>query len=155
MKKYLFISLFLLATIYAKAFDFSAITSSGHTLFYEIHGKKVTVVYPQYDESENTCYYGYEEPKGDLIIDDTVWYKGTAYNVDTIGYAALAKCSELTSVVLPNSLKVIASYAFAECYKLKSITFKAFSIVEFSFFTPPNTTSFSLILVHGNIFGEK
>lgn len=148
MKKYLFISLFLLATIYAKAFDFSAITSSGHTLFYEIHGKKVTVVYPQYDESENTCYYGYEEPKGDLIIPDTVWYKGTAYNVDTIGYAALAKCSELTSVVLPNSLKVIASYAFAECYKLKSITIgKQLNAIEEMAFSD------DLILAKANYLG--
>lgn len=120
MKKILILLLFFPSWV--MAFDFSAKSPSGHTLFYEIHGKSATVVFPKFNESENTCYYGYDEPKGDLIIPEIVRFNEKIYSIDTIGYAAFARCSEITSVVLPNSVKVLSSYAFADCSKLHSIT---------------------------------
>lgn len=120
MKKILLLLMLLPSCV--MAFDFSAKTPSGHTLFYEIHGTSATVVYPKYNESENTCYFGFEEPYGDLIVPETIRFNEKTYSVDTIGYAAFAKCSKLHSVVLPNSVKDISSYAFADCYGLRSIS---------------------------------
>ena len=104
------------------AFDYSAKSPSGHTLFYEVHGKSATVVYPEYNDSVKTCYYGYEEPKGDVIIPETIRFNETTYSVDTIGYGAFARCSKIHSVMIPNSVKVISSFAFADCYGLRSIS---------------------------------
>lgn len=148
MKKILLLLLFFPSCVLA--FDFSAKSPSGHTLFYEIHGKSVTLVYPEYNEAENTCYYGYDEPKGDVIIPEIVQFNEKTYSVDTIGYAAFARCSEITSVVLPNSVKVLAPYAFAECYRLHTLTFgnQLNRIDENAFYSDYGLTE---VKYHGNI----
>ena len=59
---------------------------------------------------------------GDIVIPDKINYKGTVYVVTTIGEGAFEKCSELTSVTIPNSVKYIEKYAFYGCNKLTSVT---------------------------------
>ena len=61
---------------------------------------------------------------GDIVIPDKINYKGTVYVVTTIGEGAFEKCSELTSVTIPNSVKYIEKYAFYGCNKLTSVTIR-------------------------------
>lgn len=128
MKRYLLsVILFLTTTVFAQEFSFSAVAPTGQTLFYQIQNdnKHVVVVFPEYNEEQNTCYYGHEEPSGDLAIPEKVLFKGETYVVDSIGYAAFSKCKKLTSVTLPNSIRAIGQYAFAECYEMSSLTLGA------------------------------
>lgn len=65
----------------------------------------------------NPSYYS-----GDIVIPENIDYAGNQYKVTTIGYNAFRKCSELNTIVLPNSIKTIATNAFRSCGNLKSIS---------------------------------
>lgn len=58
---------------------------------------------------------------GDLIIPSKVVYKGTEYSVTKIGNDAFANCSELTSVIIPDSVESIEYSAFYDCNSLVSV----------------------------------
>ena len=67
----------------AMAYDFSAVTPSGHTLYYSIVNGEAEVAkcnynYPNYGSSLN----------GDLVIPDSVVYNGIVYPVTLIGHEA-------------------------------------------------------------------
>ena len=55
-------------------------------------------------------------------IPASITYKGTSYNVTSIGYRAFFGCSSLASVKIPDSVTSIGSSAFAYCSSLKEIT---------------------------------
>ena len=59
--------------------------------------------------------------KGDLVVPDTIAFKGKKLTVVNIGDQAFYCCEKLTSVVLPNTIKSIGEWAFAHCSKLTSI----------------------------------
>lgn len=107
----------------ANAYDFSAVSPSGHTLYYNaVNAYSVTVTYQQFPgESYDDIYSlnpAYSNLIGDLVIPDSVTYNGTTYCVRDIGDSAFSYCSNLTSVTLPNSILVIGLYAFAHCSSL-------------------------------------
>jgi len=56
-----------------------------------------------------------------IVIPETVIYDDEEYRVVSIGYAAFAFCSRLTSVVLPKTLRKIEESAFWGCANLTSI----------------------------------
>ena len=60
--------------------------------------------------------------KGEVVIPETVTFKGTEHSVTSIGYAAFQSCSGLTSVTIPNSVTSIGQSAFQFCSGLTSIT---------------------------------
>ncbi len=66
----------------------------------------------------NNYMTGYE---GDIVIPDTIEIDGDKYPVTAIGTYAFEYAHDLTSVTLPNTIKVIYGEAFHECYKLRSI----------------------------------
>ena len=109
----------LLATTTLWAYDFQ----SGN-LYYDITSDfepySVEVApqsYPGYNDSiEN--YLGLTT----AIIPESVTHNGRTYNVTSIGYASFYKCTSLTSVIIPNSVKKIEGLAFARCESLSSIT---------------------------------
>lgn len=59
---------------------------------------------------------------GNIIIPGTVTYEGVTYSVEIIGSGAFEYCSDITSVVIPNSVTSICSNAFCYCTSLTSVT---------------------------------
>ena len=101
--------------------NFSAVCSSGQTLYYQITSDStVEVIYPDYNES-NGCYSGLTEPSGDLVIPRTVSNNDLTYFVTSIGNYAFGLCDSLTSVTIPNTVTNIDYGAFQQCSSLTSI----------------------------------
>ena len=71
-------------------------------------------------EGPNDGYYS-----GSVIIPSTVYYGGKTYNVVGIAGDAFWGCSGLTSVTIPNSVKIIRTQAFSYCTGLTSLTIPA------------------------------
>ncbi len=106
---------FFLPTI-ATAFDFEV-----NGIHYNIINGGVAVTY--------CLNNGVNSYSGEVVIPESVTYNGTSYPVTAIGidgegYAisgAFENCTELKSVVLPNSITKIAVGAFSGCSGLTSI----------------------------------
>lgn len=60
--------------------------------------------------------------KGDIIIPQSVQYKGNTYSVTSIGEYAFYDCDKLTSITIPSSVTTIGESAFRYCSNLTSIT---------------------------------
>ena len=103
------------------AYDFSAVASTGQTLYYYITSRgsspEVSVTSPGHGN-----WYDYTYPIGSLTIPSTVTYGSTTYSVTTIGNYAFYYCSGLTSVTIPNSVTSIGERAFSGCSGLTSLT---------------------------------
>ena len=98
-----------------RAYDFSAVAPTGQTLYYSINGNDVTLTYPTRVRNAGQLqgsWSGYTMPIGNLIIPDTVEYNGTSYNVSAIDSRALASCTGLINVSIPNNVTSIGSQAF-------------------------------------------
>ncbi len=76
MKKILFTILLLAAAINTYAYDFSAVCSTGQTLYYYITSDStVQLIFPDYNYSyggNNTYYYRHQKPIGNIVVPDTV-----------------------------------------------------------------------------------
>ena len=59
--------------------------------------------------------------KGDLIVPGTVCHEGKTYTVTEILESAFCDSEGLTSVQLPDSIRVIQDYAFRDCPNLKVV----------------------------------
>lgn len=94
----------------AWAYDFSAVSPSGHRLYYFIRNGSVFVT-SQYTSSPYYLTY----PTGNLVIPESVTYGGNTYSVASIGVNAFRGCSGLTSVTIPSSVTSIGSDAFRGC----------------------------------------
>ena len=101
-------------------YDFSAVCSSGQTLYYKIiSDDTVQVTYPN---RVNDYYLYYTEPAGVLKIPDAVTNNEIEYAVTSIGNYAFHDCSGLTSITIPESVTTIGTSAFYGCSGLTSIT---------------------------------
>lgn len=93
-------------------------------LYYEVisvNPKEVKVTsqkgkygYPNWEDSE--------KPKGDIVIDENVAYKGENYLVVSVEESAFSNCSGITSVVFPNTVKVLEKSIFYDCSSLEQVT---------------------------------
>lgn len=59
---------------------------------------------------------------GSVIIPETVIYNSKTYNVTGIDGSAFANCTDLISVVIPNSVTNIGQWAFGNCTSLTTVT---------------------------------
>lgn len=59
---------------------------------------------------------------GEVIIPETITVGEDAYTVTTIGKRSFFDCTTLTSVTIPNSVKIIGDKAFRQCSGLTSVT---------------------------------
>ena len=126
-----FLSLFLFAILfgsYAFSYDFSAVCSTGQTLYYNITSAtepySVEVTYPFYnnDAYNPNYYYNTTKPTGDLTIPSYTTNNGITYSVTSIGNCAFKNCSDLTSVIIPNSVTSTGYEVFSGCSGLTSVT---------------------------------
>ncbi len=109
MKHLLQITFLLLAMLPATTF---AVNFEVDGIYYVTSGNQATVSAKNSDA---------EPYAGDLIIPETVTYRGTTYTVTAIGNAAFAYCHEVNSVNIPNTVTSIGNYAFNSLVRLKSV----------------------------------
>ena len=96
------------------AYDFSASSPNGQTLYYNYTDGGVEVTHPA-----NYGYSGFAEPAGVLIIPDSVSDgNGTKYAVVSIGDGAFINCLGLVSVTMPSTVQAIRDDAFYGCRRL-------------------------------------
>lgn len=115
--KRIFITLSFIALAIANAlasdkFDFSAVCSSGQTLYYrKLSSNTVCVTYPN-DGGLSHNYDGYNKPTGNIIIPEIVSFDGITYSVTRIISGTFANCSEIKSIFIPYSVTHIDHNAF-------------------------------------------
>ena len=110
-------------------YDFAETVESGQTLYFlkGYYGPQdVMVTYPCYHDTIiynssgasthiTTYYYGHEEPSGDMVIPSTIIHNDTVYTITRISENAFWKCTNITSLTLPNTLTSITQSAFTGC----------------------------------------
>ena len=114
--------LLLSLAISAFAYNFSAVCSTGQTLYYNITSSTSPyTVEVTYQNSTSPFYSPY--PTGNIVIPSSVTYSGRTYSVTSIGDYTFRGCSGLTgTLTIPNSVTSIGSYAFFGCSGLTSVT---------------------------------
>ena len=119
----LLLALFLgMGTAYA--YDFSAVCSTGQTLYYNITDATnhyVEITYPGTDDT--SPWTGFTQPTGAITLPSSVTYNGVSYTVTSIGDQAFFHCSGFTgTLTIPNSVTSIGDGAFYNCGNLTSMT---------------------------------
>ena len=108
-------------------YDFAETIESGQTLYFlkrDYAPQEVWVTYPCFrdyyanGDHITTYYYGFDKPAGDMVIPATITHNDTVYTVTRIDFSAFYECSEITSVVLPNTLTFIGQRSFLSCHGL-------------------------------------
>ena len=100
------------------AYDFSAVCSTGQTLYYNItdatnHYVELTCPGSQNDFS---CWKDYTKPIGNIVLPSYVTYNGITYLVKGIGSYAFNYCTGLIgNLNIPNTVTYIGSNAFEGC----------------------------------------
>ena len=107
-------------TIYIDADDFIVDTIYNRCLYYNLSENEAEVTYLSKQTITagtiyTTNYYG------DIVIPDSVTWRGKTYCVTGISDHAFYECNSLTSVVIPNTVKNIGEKAFCSCTRLTSI----------------------------------
>lgn len=107
---------------------FQVLPGLGHDFKYTYKGQ--TITYTVIDEVAKLCrtkagkvdhMTAGNKVSGDLVIPEIAIDGKTDYHVSEIGYRGFLDCNELTSVVIPNSVKHIGDYAFYNCTGLSSL----------------------------------
>ena len=101
-----------------------SVDTLGNRLWYRIIGTdRVAVVPPN---TLDLSYSGYTEPSGNLDIPDTVRHGGTAYAVVQLGAYAFYQCYSLDGYIsLPPTIDTIGYYAFSRCSDVKKLVIPA------------------------------
>ena len=84
---------------------------------------KADGVYYQFDGGEVYVASGDNLYSGEVVIPETVTYRGTVYPVSGIYVRAFNNCTELTKVTMGNSIKYIYYCAFKDCANLNEVNF--------------------------------
>ena len=101
-------------TLPCQAYDFSAVSPSGHTLYYTVVNGEAQVVAPLPSSYGNNF-------TGNLVIPDSVLHDSLTYPVTAIGVGAFQYSHYLTGVTIPNTVTTIGSDAFYSCSSLVSM----------------------------------
>ena len=105
----------------AQAYDFTAVSPSGHTLCYNIVNGEAQVTSEEPSPSMG-FRPAYANLQGHVIIPDSVTYNGTTYPVTSLGYMAFLYCPKLNQLTLPATLRVIGAYSISVCQALDSVS---------------------------------
>ena len=110
MKKFFLLLTLLCLSLSARAHD-----AEVDGIFYNLDAANKTATVT-YDGEYNNAY------SGDVVIPETVTYDGITYSVTSVGEWCFYDCSSLTSITIPNSVKILKYGCFAGCDDLTSIT---------------------------------
>jgi hypothetical protein len=138
MKNYLTKSLLLLAVqfvaIPVSAYDFSEENEDGKTIYYNV-----------ISEDDKTCEVTYRDDRSVYRLEDNFQdYVGVinfpesanGYKVTRIGRKSCQSCKDLTTVIIPSTVKSIEYDAFSYCEGLTSVTIpNSVTSLEFGAFT--------------------
>ena len=104
-------------------------------LFFTLAMTLIAAVSYAYDVEVDGIYYnlnmeaktaevtsGSSKYSGSVVIPESIQFRGIEHPVTSIGETAFSKCSDLTSVTIPNSVTIIGDKAFDNCQSLTSIT---------------------------------
>ena len=122
MKNFLiFFGLLLFTTLQTFAYHFSAVSPSGHTLYYNIISSENKTVSVTSEKEGNDKYE--EAPEGDIIIPSTVIYEEEEYKVIKIESSIFWNCNKITSVVVEEGVQSIDWQVFQGCTRLQTVVF--------------------------------
>ena len=129
MSRKAFIAAFLLLaglSAQAQDFSFSALSPSGHTLYYSITDRtrhEVELVCPsaKYGSNSQRPWDGHIRPYGHVVVPSVVSHEGVDYSVVSIGWNAFYGCYDMRSLTLPSTLRDFKSTAFEYCRNLEEI----------------------------------
>ena len=100
----------------AFASDFSAVCTTGQTLYYNIIDATNHYVEITYPGTLGNLWGGYEKPTGNIILPTSATYNDITYTVTKIGDYAFEYCSGLTgSLNIPDPVVSIGISAFEYC----------------------------------------
>ena len=104
----------------AMAQDFSAISPSGHTLYYNIVNGEAQVT--SENPSPGLGSRAYENLRGNVIVPDSVTHNDITYPVTSLGIYAFMYCTDLKHLLLPSTMRVIGPYSISACQSLDSVS---------------------------------
>ena len=104
--KHLFTALLLMVVTVANAYDFEV-----DGIYYNIVSETTVSV-----AGKNSTVVG------EVVIPDKVAYNGATYIIRSIAQNAFSRRTEMTSVIIGDSVKTIATSAFYNCSGLKEVT---------------------------------
>ena len=119
MKNQLFIALFSLLPLAASAFD-----AEIDGIFYNLSGNEAEVTFYARKSTAGLVVLSEDLDKkysGIVKIPESVTQNGITYEVTSIGENAFHRCSDLESVVIPQSVKSIGTFAFSRCSRLGTV----------------------------------
>lgn len=144
MKKIiLLVFFFLIAVNNANAYDFEV-----DGIYYNKLSENTVEV--TYEKKTNISYgsYSYKTKNytGDMTIPSSVTIDDVLYNVTSIGNYAFSDCDDISSIVLPDGLKIIGIYAFQNCFGLTSINISdgVSEIKNYAFYDCSNLKSINI-----------
>ena len=107
----------------ALAYDFSAVSPSGQTLYYTIiTGTNDYRVYVTFPNTSDAPWDGYQKPTGALTVPSYVVNGIISYTVKYVCSNAFKGCTGLTSVTIENSSTTIGNGAFSGCTNLTQVS---------------------------------
>ena len=132
--KFLMSLVMLLSLLSASAYDFMV-----DGIAYNMNGSNATVTYTNDSNYYSNNYSGLTVAN----IPESVTYNGVTYTVTAIGAYAFRRCSNLTSVNIPNSVTTIGRSAFYDCMGLTNVTIpnSVISIGDYAFYGCTGLTS--------------
>ncbi|MBO4564553.1 MAG: leucine-rich repeat domain-containing protein [Bacteroidaceae bacterium] len=124
MKKTITLKTLMLVLVALFSINASAYDAEIDGFYYNFSGNEASVTYQNRIEvDEYYEIYNYESDySGDVVIPQSVVYKGKTYSVTSIGDNAFADCAGLTSVSIPKSVISIGGDAFSGCKGLTSVS---------------------------------
>ena len=122
MKKQLLLFAMILLPLVASAHDIEVKNADGVTIYYNYinNGTELEVTF----RSSSNYYSSIKEYQDNVAIPEEVTYMNRTRKVTSIGSNAFRKCSDLTSVTIPNSVTSIGNCAFWNCSGLKKVIVK-------------------------------
>lgn len=104
----------------ALAQDFSAVSPSGHTLYYNIVNGEAQVTSENPSPAMGSSAYA--NLRGNVIVPDSVTHNGITYPVTSLGIYAFMYCTNLNQLSLPSTMRVIGPYSISVCQALDSVS---------------------------------